>query len=559
MRHLKFIIVFAALLFAACGGGEEPQTPPEVYLNLGNSLEWNENSKFLIIKTSGTWTIALNYLGEQKNWCTLSTTSGTGDRNVAISTTTNNSSSSRSVEITVQTESKTVSVTLEQKGNAELQVYLNDDNFLDWNETSKFLIIQTSETWTIALNYLEEQKNWCTLSATSGTGDRNVAISTTTNNSSSNRSVEITVQTESKTVSVTLEQKGNTEEPPPAGDISANINGLSEPISLAWNENTFTLNIICESSVAWDIATGGATWFSGVGNLYGNGTRSIVFNISQNAIRDNRDATLTIASSTGVVNLNFTQRGRRFEMPKIEEPQWFREYYGEISLEYGIAQKHAKWVAWPLHSGYLGSGRNDSWKFDNTLNPYNPVYSSSGPSDYHNQINLLNPTTTTRYDRGHLCPNADRNATDALSAATFWYSNASPQLSGFNGGIWARLEDIVRDKWAKILNDTLYICAGGSVLRDDHVAFWTTPSQMAMPKYYFKVILRKRGNNTYNAIGFWFEHKEYAINSIAANLDDVLMSVEEIEALTGINFFSDLPIEIQDVVEAQKNKNDWTW
>jgi len=473
MRYLKFIIVFAALLFAACGGSEEPKTPTEVYLNLGNSLEWNENSKFLIIQTDGQWSITLNYLG-----------TATG---------------------------------------------------------------------------------WCTLSASTGTGDRNVAISTTTNNSSLSRSVEITVQTESKTVSVTLEQKGNTEEPPPAGDIDANINGLSEPISLAWNENTFTLNIVCESSVAWDIATGDATWLSGVGNLYGNGTRSIVFNISQNAIRDNRDATITIASSTGVVNLNFTQRGRRFELPKIEKPQWFREYYGEISLEYSIAQKHAKWVAWPLHKGYLGSGRTDAWKFDRTLDPYNPVYGSTGqPNDYRNQINLLDMTSTITYNRGHLCPSADRNANTQLNSATFWYSNMSPQIGDFNGGIWGRLETTVR-KWAEIPNDTLYICAGGSVLRDDHIALHTNPSSMAVPKYYFKVILRKRGNDTYNAIGFWFEHRKYldnngkTTNTLVDRLDEVMMSVEEIEALTGINFFSDLPIEIQDVVEAQKNKNDWTW
>ena len=448
------------------------------------------------------------------------------------------------------------------------EVHLNIDNSLNWNETSKFLIIKTSGTWTIALNYLGEQKNWCTLSASSGTGDRNVSITTTTNNSSSNRSVEISVQTETKTVSVTLEQKGNTDEPPPPpppGDIDANINGLSEPISLAWNENTFTLNIVCESSVSWDIATGGATWFSGVGNLYGNGTRSIVFNMSQNAIRDNRDATITIASSAGVLNLNFTQRGQRFELPKIEEPQWFREYYGEISLEYGTAQKHAKWVAWPLHVGYLGSGRSDAWKFDRSLDPYNPVYGSTGqPNDYRDQINLLDMTSRISYNRGHLCPSADRNANTQLNSATFWYSNMSPQIGDFNGGIWGRLETTVR-KWAEIPNDTLYVCAGGSVLREDHIALRTTPSSMAVPKYYFKVILRKRGNNTYNAVGFWFEHRKYldnngkTTNTLVDRLDEVMMSVEEIEALTGINFFSDLPIEIQDVVEAQKNKNDWTW
>ena len=365
----------------------------------------------------------------------------------------------------------------------QTEVSLNNGETLEWDGNSKFLVIQTEDQWNVTLSYVSGQTAWCTLSVSSGVGSKNIVLITTENNSENERSVTITVSTKTDSKTLTLTQKAK-----PKG--------------------------------------------------YGGG--------------DGEEEEIPKIE-------------KRLELPKIDEPRWYREYYGEISLEYSIAQKHAKWVAWPLHAGYLGSGRNDSWKFDNTLNPYNPVYGRTGePNDYRDQIDLTNPLGIVSYNRGHLCPSGDRNATPQYSAATFYYSNMSPQIGDFNGGIWGRLETTVR-KWAENAGDTLYICAGGSILKTEHIALHTVPSSMAVPKYYFKVILRKRGQSTYDAIGFWFEHKKYldnngkTVNTVIDNIDLVMKSVDEIEALTGIDFFYNLPEDIQNTVEAMKNKSDWIW
>ena len=69
------------------------------------------------------------------------------------------------------------------------------------------------------------------------------------------------------------------------------------------------------------------------------------------------------------------------------------------------------------------------------------------------------------YDRGHLVASADRLYSIPSNEQTFYYSNMSPQINSFNGGIWAHLEKRVQD-WGRLsaIRDTLYVEKGGSVV-----------------------------------------------------------------------------------------------
>jgi endonuclease G len=140
-----------------------------------------------------------------------------------------------------------------------------------------------------------------------------------------------------------------------------------------------------------------------------------------------------------------------------------------------------------------------------------------------------------------------------MNAQTFMYSNMSPQISAFNQGIWGVLETRVRG-WVGG-SDTLYICAGGTVLKESDIMGYTSPSSMAVPKYYFKVILRKKAaTGAYDAIGFWFDHKNYGNEALSSRH---VKTIDDIEALTGIDFFYQLPAAEQNRVEAAFSPSAW--
>lgn len=214
------------------------------------------------------------------------------------------------------------------------------------------------------------------------------------------------------------------------------------------------------------------------------------------------------------------------------------------TMLYDTQKRLAYWVAYPLTRKYLGSsGRTDAWSYD----PY---------VSYTFQANLS--SGISGYDRGHQIPSADRTINSATNAQTFYFTNMTPQLGAFNQNIWANLESWVRSK--STLYDTLYVVTGAilkTVGGNESVRYANDRSgdPMAIPNYYFKVLLgRNVSGNTYSAIGFWYQHRSYAYNTVRA---EDCRSVREIETLTGFNFFANLSAEVQNQVESTNNASSW--
>jgi len=278
-------------------------------------------------------------------------------------------------------------------------------------------------------------------------------------------------------------------------------------------------------------------------NLSGVGNKNVWITTTYNTSANNRHAIITVAGNKEKATITITQYGtaipRRMELPKIVDVEWFFEYTdGKFALEYAPSKKHSKWVAWPLYRDCMGSsGRTDYWQWDSRI----PSQFSPIRSDF------------SGYDRGHLCPSADRTYSVTMNRQTFMYSNMSPQISAFNGGIWAELENRTRN-WASG-TDTLYICAGGTVLQESQIMTYTGAGNLAVPQYYFKVILRKKASTgEYDAIGFWFEHRSYAGTRLSSAQ---VKTVKQIEELTGIDFFYNLPEPTQSQVESAFNPSAW--
>ena len=206
------------------------------------------------------------------------------------------------------------------------------------------------------------------------------------------------------------------------------------------------------------------------------------------------------------------------------------------------------WTAYPLSSSHMGLlSRPGSWS-------YNPNIPTSA------QVDLRSNSYTSTYSRGHLIPNASRNGIKEMQTQTFYVTNSVPQIQDkFNGSIWQSLESALQSIATK---ETIYIVTGAafSKVGETKTVKYTTAKddtkQVPVPNYYYKVVLKVKTNSSgvvtsASTVGFWFEHKEYSDSLYAS----YAVTVDQIEAWTGFDFFPNLP----DTVEASAEKNSsWT-
>ncbi len=206
------------------------------------------------------------------------------------------------------------------------------------------------------------------------------------------------------------------------------------------------------------------------------------------------------------------------------------------SLEYDSERYHARWVAFTFdrESSVKNVKRTDAWSWDPQL-----------PS-------RLNTETLFRgsgYSRGHLVASEDRAYSTEANAQTFYYSNMSPQLQDHNGGIWARLENKVQ-AWGRDnrLRDVLYVAKGGTIA-DGQIEPERVKGKIVVPLYYWMALLSER-NGEYHSIAFLTEHRKYEHSE--SNLQQLALSVNELEKFIGIDLFYNLPEDIQRRVEAER-------
>lgn len=200
------------------------------------------------------------------------------------------------------------------------------------------------------------------------------------------------------------------------------------------------------------------------------------------------------------------------------------------NYSFGWSQKDlvALWVAYPLSKFYLNgdAGRTNAWALDPLLGDLSAAPFGGYAGDY---------------ARGHQLPSADRQCSYDANAQTFYGTNMTPQLNAHNEGIWADLENKVRIV-AKA-SDTTYVVTG--VVTEGSTIFTTDSydKPMTVPTAYFKALLRYSKSSTlgqWNAAAFYLEHRAYS-ESLGKNHS---MSVDELEELTGIDFFVNLPAKI---------------
>ena len=145
-----------------------------------------------------------------------------------------------------------------------------------------------------------------------------------------------------------------------------------------------------------------------------------------------------------------------------------------------------------------------------------------------------------------MAPAADLKWSEQSMLESFYLSSICPQNRNLNSGIWLGLEEAVRD-WARNNGAVYVIC--GPVMGE--VFDTIGDNAVAIPQGFFKVIC-KNVKGLYCSIGFYFPN-----DSVTGNLFDFAKSVDEIERLTGFDFFSLIPDEIENKIESTYNSKDW--
>ncbi len=203
------------------------------------------------------------------------------------------------------------------------------------------------------------------------------------------------------------------------------------------------------------------------------------------------------------------------------------------TLSYNEQFEQANWVYYILTDSMAinsGEKRKNNFKIDKLV-----LTGSAKSSDY----------TKSGYDRGHLCPAADMGFDPIAMEESFMMSNISPQSPDFNRGIWKELETLVRE-WAKKENKIIVVTGPVFIANKGSIGF----DKVTVPGSFFKIIYDTTDEPKLIA---------FILPNAKSNrpITDFAVSTDEVERLTGYDFFSELPDEQETKLESLVSLAGW--
>ncbi|MCQ2313312.1 MAG: DNA/RNA non-specific endonuclease [Paludibacteraceae bacterium] len=205
------------------------------------------------------------------------------------------------------------------------------------------------------------------------------------------------------------------------------------------------------------------------------------------------------------------------------------------TVSYNSEWRLPNWVAYELTSEEV----EGIYPRENNFRDDPDIYGEAESSTY----------TNSGYDRGHMAPAGDMKWSKISMKESFYMTNICPQNHNLNGGDWKELEEHVRLMATKY--EHVYICCGPIVSAKHKTIGNYSFEKIVVPDAFFKVLLRQK-DSTWTSIGFKMPNKagHNALSSYA-------MSVNDLEKLTEIDFFYNLPDSIEDIVEKSYKLSDW--
>lgn len=270
------------------------------------------------------------------------------------------------------------------------------------------------------------------------------------------------------------------------------------------------------------------------------------------------DETEAPKSSKQVIDENL-----RWERPASNPNNLFIPHYlsdgiMNYCLEFNFEANHSQWVAYrydsSLKANNNGGKRTDAWNWDPALDKYK-------------EHQITTSGFGKPYQRGHLLGSAERYYSNEANEQTFYMTNMSPMIGAFNETDWGKgIETYIRN-WGRGMEggDTLYVVKGGTWDQDTKtISVSNTKGQqikLVVPHHYFAACLKRLSTGQLYAIGFWIEHKDHLLSGNDKKAKELAkasaVSIDQLERLTGLDFFHNVPDDIEEQVEKTCNTNEW--
>ncbi|WP_417015929.1 DNA/RNA non-specific endonuclease [Alistipes sp.] len=278
----------------------------------------------------------------------------------------------------------------------------------------------------------------------------------------------------------------------------------------------------------------------------------------------------TLASGGGDTPSGQTKYAGWAELPVEKgDPDLYYAYHicpdfragGHLARNYTVcysAEHHCPvWVAAPRHACYevKGTNRTDAYGKD---------------PDIRSDIQYNSKNTGGGCNKGHMLGSAERLVTRAVNQQVFYYTNIAPQYSdNFNtgGAAWNTLESFVD---GQVCADTTYVVIGtyfepftdayGKSCSPATISFGGRNDVTRPSMFYYLILRSKKGNTGKSVYDLPASELKCAAFVLRHNIEKShtpqakdVMSVEEIEKLTGFTFFANVP----NAPKSDCNPSDW--
>ncbi|MCM1401610.1 MAG: DNA/RNA non-specific endonuclease [Bacteroides sp.] len=208
--------------------------------------------------------------------------------------------------------------------------------------------------------------------------------------------------------------------------------------------------------------------------------------------------------------------------------------YTGMTISFNPRWHEPNWVAWEL----TGAETMGTEKRQNKFYCDENVVGCAEHYDYN----------YSGYDRGHMAPAADMKWSEEAMHNSFSMANICPQAKSLNTGAWKRLEEKCRT-WAQADSAIIIIC--GPITTDTPLDY-IGDTRIAVPQRFFKVILSPFASPM-RGIGFIMPN-----DRVPGGMQAAAVSIDEVERVTGHDFFSSLPDDIENDVESQCDFHFWS-
>lgn len=214
-------------------------------------------------------------------------------------------------------------------------------------------------------------------------------------------------------------------------------------------------------------------------------------------------------------------------------PETLLRYEG-MTISFNPDTHQPNWASWEL----LASEATGDAPRSDSFAPDPEVEGCATLSDYRR----------SGYDRGHMAPAGDMKWDSKAMEETFFLSNICPQVKSLNTGSWKNLEEKCR-LWAQI-DGRIYIVCGPVI--DDKPLELIGDSKVWVPKRFFKVIIAPYSTPA-RGIGFIMPN-----GKVVGGMQACAVTIDEVERVTGHDFFASLPDDLENELESQCNFHQWS-